>query len=495
MLTHGKNRCYKLNHPFASRYSFMSLGNLLHQIGNRLSPNTHYDDGEPLPGELTLALLPVWHITERTFELWLLSRGCCITYSSIRTFKEDLAKYKPQWLVLVPRVLEKIATGIQDKFASGGMVVKLLVKFFTRIAGFRASHFKISNQLVVGYHPPSDRQVIQSKLLCAALSPLHTIGTKIVWSKVQNGFGGRVKAIICGGSALASSLESFYEICGISICVGYGLTECSPLLTHRQKDRNLVAGGSVGQPCIDTEIRIVDPSVDSTSTVRERSSLPLGQIGLIIAKGPQITAGYYKNMQATKNAIDQFGFFDTGDLGRLNPATGDLIITGRCKDTIVLSNGENIEPSPIEDAILAQISMIQQVMLTGQDGRSLIAIIVLNINELVEAGFLDGKLGKTLQKNFDKVNDPKCSEDDCTLGCSILNEESENLRKNHVLVSVLMNQISQATVGFRKWEQVGSVLLTLEPFSMCNSLLTQSYKVKRDAVLKRYEGHIQKIPQ
>ena len=460
-----------------------------------MSPHTNYDDAEPLPGELTLALLPVWHITERTFELWLISRGCCITYSSIRTFKEDLAKHKPQWLVLVPRVLEKIAIGVQDKFSTGGKVVKLLVKLFTAVGGLRASQLKISKRLVVGDEPPNRLQVVRSKLFSAALSPLHTVGNKIIWSKVQNGFGGRVKVIICGGSALASSLELFYEICAVPICVGYGLTECSPLLTHRRKDRNLVTGGCVGQPCIDTELRIVDPDIDPNSLDHERPSLPLGHVGLIVAKGPQVTKGYYNNAQATEKAIDRFGFFDTGDLGRMNPATGDLIITGRCKDTIVLSNGENIEPSPIEDAILAQIPMIQQVMLTGQDGRSLIAIIVLSITELVDAGFLDMNMGKTVQKDFDRVNDPKCTEDDCLQGCSNLNEASEALRKNSALVSLLMDQIGKATTGFRKWEQVGSIYLTLEPFSMCNALLTQSYKVKRDAVLRRYEGDIQKISQ
>ena len=423
----------------------------------------------------------------------MISRGCCITYSSIRTFKDDLAKHKPQWLVLVPRVLEKIAIGVQDKFSAGGKVVKLLVKLFTTVGGIRASQLKISKKLIVGSQPPSIRQRVQSKVISAALLPLHFLGNKIVWSKVQNGFGGRVKVIICGGSALASSLESFYEICGVPICVGYGLTECSPLLTHRQKDRNLITGGCVGQPCIDTQIRIVNPDIDPNALDHERTSLPQGQVGLIIAKGPQVTKGYYNNAQATDKAIDRFGFFDTGDLGIINPATGDLVITGRCKDTIVLSNGENIEPSPIEDAIIGQIPMIQQVMLTGQDGRSLIAIVVLNINELVDSGFLNGNVGKTLQKHFDRVNDPKCTGDDCIQGCLTLNDASDGIRKNSVLVNLLMEKISKATAGFRKWEQVGSIYLTLEPFSMCNSLLTQSYKVKRDAVLRRYSGELQDI--
>jgi long-chain acyl-CoA synthetase len=103
-----------------------------------------------------------------------------------------------------------------------------------------------------------------------------------------------------------------------------------------------------------------------------------------------VTKGYCKNPQATAKSIDANGWFDTGDLGRINPATGDLILTGRAKDTIVLSNGENVEPQPIEDAILGELpNLVEQVMLTGQDGRRLIAIAVLKPSELVNSGYLD----------------------------------------------------------------------------------------------------------
>jgi len=435
-----------------------------------------------------LSLLPVWHITERTFELWMLSRGCSIVYSSIRTFKNDLAKHQPQWMVLVPRVLEKVAIGVQDKFASGSAVAKTLVKLFTVTGGLKAKHSKISKGLVLGDHAPSRLQKFISKTIVAALVPLNAVGNKLVWSKVQDGFGGRIKVIISGGSALAGSLETFYEICGVPICVGYGLTECSPLISHRRKDRNLVTGGCVGQPCIDTEIRVVDPELKPEHLNSERPALPHGDIGVVIARGPQIMKGYYKNPEATQKAIDRYGFFDTGDLGRINKATGDLILTGRCKDTIVLSNGENIEPLPIEDAILGQSALIEQVLILGQDGRSLTAIVVLSPNELASAGFLDATIAKALQKDYDKLNDPKCSEEECLLASQNLKDASEKLRAKLDLKDNLMTDIRTATKDFRKWEQVGDILVTLEPFAMANGLLTQSYKVKRDAVARRYNG-------
>ena len=437
-----------------------------------------------------ISILPVWHITERTFELWMLSRGCSIVYSNIRHFKNDLAKHKPQWMVLVPRVLEKVAMGVQDKFASGSAVVKTLVKVFTIISSVKNNSSKIANGLVVGEKQNSGAKKLVSKLLVAGLTPLNFVGNKLIWSKVQDGFGGRIKLIISGGSALAGSLETFYENCGIPVCVGYGLTECSPLIAHRRSDTNLVTGGCVGQPCLDTELRVVDPELKPDSIDGERPALNDGEVGVVIARGPQVMKGYFRNPEATAKAVDKFGFFDTGDLGRINPATGDLILTGRCKDTIVLSNGENIEPAPIEDAIMGESSMIEQVMLTGQDGRSLTAILVLSPNELINAGYLDGKTGKMLQNENERANDPKCTEEDCQAACSALSKASAELRKNDELTKSLISDIRRATKDFRPWERVGNIYITLEPFAMANGLLTQSYKVKRDAVSARYANEL-----
>mmetsp|Transcript_15121 Transcript_15121/g.32824 ORF Transcript_15121/g.32824 Transcript_15121/m.32824 type:complete len:801 (-) Transcript_15121:194-2596(-) len=468
----------------------LTHGNLLHQTGHRLGPTRPYDESEPLPGELMISLLPVWHITERTFELFMLVRGCHVVYSGIRWFKNDLAKHQPQWMVLVPRVLEKVALGVQDKFASGSAVVKGLVKLFTATSSLKNKHNKIRNGLVVGDEAPTPLDGIVSTLIVKALAPLNFVGNKLVWSKVQDGFGGRQRNIISGGSALAGSLETFYENCGINILVGYGLTECSPLLAHRRSDSNLVTPGCVGFACSDTEIRVVDSEANPNKG--ERVGLPNGQAGVVLGRGPQVMKGYYKNPEATSKAVDKYGWFDTGDLGRINPSTGDLILTGRAKDTIVLSNGENIEPSPIEDAIMSESDLVEQVMLSGQDGRTLIAISVLNPNALAEAGLLDESRAKAIMKDYEKVNDPKCTEEDCAEACERLAKASDEIRSNGDVTKEIASVMKQATASgsFRKWEQVKSAYITLEPFAMANGLLTQSYKVKRDFVAKRYQDEL-----
>ena len=471
----------------------LTHGNLLHQISHRLSPTIPYDESEPLPGESIVSILPVWHITERTFELWTLCRGSKVVYSSIRSFKKDLAKFKPEWLVLVPRVLEKVSMGAQAKFASGSAVAKTLVKVFTATGSAKVKHSKIVKGLVVGDAPPSALDRFVSSAIVVALSPLNALGDKLVWSKVRDGFGGSTKAIVSGGSALASNLESFYELCGINISVGYGLTECSPLIAHRRLDANLVTAGCVGQPTVDTELRVVDPERDPNGPV-ERPPLPRGQVGVVVARGPQVMGGYYKNPEATSKAIDRYGWFDTGDLGRINPATGDLILTGRCKDTIVLSNGENIEPVPIENAVLSACDVVDQICLTGQDGRSITAVAVLNPDELVRGGYLDKADGKKMTDTQEKVNDPTCTEEECEAGCAILKKVSEEMRSKKALKDTLLNEMQAATAeGFRPWERVGEVYITLEPFAMANGQLTQSYKVKRDSVMSRYGDDLAKM--
>jgi len=284
-----------------------------------------------------------------------------------------------------------------------------------------------------------------------------------------------------------------YETAGFKIVVGYGLTECSPILAYRRLDGNLVTAGCCGKACLDTEIRVVDPESFATA-ISDRQSLPDGEVGVVIGRGPQIMKGYYKNPKATAEAIDEYGWFDTGDLGRINPATGDLILTGRVKDTIVLSNGENIEPTPLEDAILGGSNgLIEQVMLAGQDGRRLVAIAVLSPTELAASGYLSKDEATRLQKANEQINDPKCDPEDSSLASDLLQKASKDLRSNnHADLQKHLDSLAAAstTEGFRNFERVNTVYLTLEPFAMVNGQLTQSYKVKRDSVLKRYGNEL-----
>jgi long-chain acyl-CoA synthetase len=198
---------------------------------------------------------------------------------------------------------------------------------------------------------------------------------------------------------------------------------------------------------------------------------------------------YYKNPEATSKAIDSDGFFDTGDLGKINVATGDLILTGRCKDTIVLSNGENIEPQPIEDKILSTSDLIEQVMLMGDDGRRLIAVTVLDLPGLLEQNLISKADAEKYGKLVDIMNDPKFEKEATVKAQVELAEFGEKLRANPAVSKAVVSDLkaaSGANAGFRAWEGVQDAYLVVEPFAMSNGLLTQSFKVKRAQVAEQY---------
>ncbi|ACI64462.1 probable long-chain-fatty-acid--CoA ligase [Thalassiosira pseudonana CCMP1335] len=465
----------------------LTHGNLLHQIQLRFAPTKKYDVSEPLPGEVMVSILPVWHITERAAELCIFSRGCTLVYSNVKHLKNDLALHKPHWMMLVPRVLEKVALGVKDKFSKKNMIARAMIHFFTLVASTKSKLLKVARGQVIAAKKPNLFRRVFSRCLATLLTPLDAIGHALVWNKVKAALGGRQKLIVSGGSALNGSLEEFYETCGVLLIVGYGLTECSPLICHRRSDSNLVAGGCVGLPVTSTEIRVVD--VNAKAGDAERTSIEKGQIGLVLAKGPQVMKGYYNNQKATNKSIDKYGWLDTGDLGYINPATNDLFITGRAKDTIVLSNGENVEPSPLEDVLLG-CNMIDQVTITtSQDEKQLHAIAVLNPRVLAEKGFIDNETGEMFQPLVDQINDPRCSKANYEKAVEALSKYQEEIRGNKRLHSFLVDEAKRLLKKFRKWEQIGSFYVLIEPFAMVNDLLTQSYKVKRGMVIEKYSNN------
>ncbi len=146
----------------------------------------------------------------------------------------------------------------------------------------------------------------------------------------------------------------------------------------------------------------------------------------------------------------------------------------------------------VSDAIMSESDLIEQVMLYGQDGRTLIAITVLNPNELANGGLIDESRAKQLMKDYETLNDPKCNEEDCAQACERLAAASKEIRSDSGIITRVTTEVKDATStgAFRKYEQVSNVYVTLEPFAMANGLLTQSYKVKRDFVAKRYQDEI-----
>ncbi|MFP4254879.1 MAG: AMP-dependent synthetase/ligase [Halothece sp.] len=429
----------------------LSHGNFLHQI------RALTDVIQPQPADKVLSILPSWHAYERAAEYFLLSRGCRLIYTNLRSFKQDLREQKPTYMVGVPRLWESLYDGIQKQLADQSLTKKKLIALFLKISDRYIKAKRIKEGLALENFHPSPRERFLASVQTFFLQPLHNLADQIVYKTVRQATGGKLKTVISGGGALAKHIDDFYEIIGIPLLVGYGLTETSPVTHARRFDNNL--RGSSGQAIPETETKIVDPET--------KQPLSQGEKGLVLIRGTQVMQGYYKNPEATAKAIDEDGWFNTGDLGWMTQR-GNLVLTGRAKDTIVLSNGENIEPQPIENACLRS-PYIDQIMLVGQDQRCLGALIVPNLEQLqawsqenhLELDFSEEWLDKMLenpavQKLFRKE----------------LNREVKN------------------RPGYRPDDRIGVFKLITEPFSADNGMMTQTLKIKRPVVSERYQDII-----
>lgn len=431
----------------------LSHGNLMHQVtvlGAVVQPEV---------GDVVLSILPIWHAFERSGEYFLLSQGCTQIYTNLRMVKRDLKEFKPHYMIAVPRLWESIYEGVQKQFreqpASKQRLVNSLLgvseRFITAQRIFRGLSLK-------NLHPSIIERLI-SGIMTFALFPIHALGEKLVYRQVRLATGGRIKQVITGGGALPTHIDDFFELMGIEILQGCGLTETSPVTHARRPWRNL--RGSCGQPIPGVETKIVSQET--------RQPLLAEAKGLVLLRGPQIMQGYYQNPEATAKVIDAEGWFDSGDLGWVTEQN-DLVLTGRAKDTIVLTNGENIEPTPIEDACLRS-PYIDQIMLVGQDQRSLGALIVPNIEALQKWAE-----GQNLHLDLSE----KTASD-------AINLESPSVQN---LFRQELNREVQNRPGYRADDRIGGFKLILEPFALENGMMTQTLKIRRHIVMDRYRDTI-----
>jgi len=421
----------------------LTHANFLHQIINLAYI------ADPEPGTSVLSVLPIWHSYERSAEYFFFSCGCSQYYTIPKFLKDDITQIKPVVMATVPRLWEAIHNGFFQALKKMPSKKQKLIKFLiSNSSVFKRSLRKIRNLDV-------NQITFKSKIpLLGSLIgryPLHKLSTIFLWPNILRQLcGEKMKFPINGGGALPEHVDLFFESLGVDVLVGYGLTETSPVLTCRRRELNV--RGSSGQPLAFTEIKIVNDN--------KKKILKFREVGKILVKGPQVMKGYLNNELATKDVLSKDGWFDTGDLGFLIP-NGSLFITGRAKDTIVLSSGENIEPNPLETEILSS-EFINQIQLVGQDKKCLTALVVPNV-ELVK--------NKFLEEDLSKLNHNK------NIG-SFFKSQINNLLKSRI--------------GARPEEQVLDCYF-VDAFTLENGLLTQTLKQKRKEIEKKYSLQIENM--
>lgn len=404
------------------------------------------------PGEILLSVLPSWHAYERAVEYFGIYHGLTITYSDKKYIREDMIKLAPHLFPCVPRIWEMVYKAVQSKTNAAPENKKKLFQKFMDIGQQYIEARRVAMGLVVQKQSPTAGQKNLARAKMAALYPLFKLGDKLVYSKVRQVTGGRMRVAISGGGSLAPYLDDFFEIVGVPIMNGYGLTETSPVLTVRRGDHNV--RGTVGLPMVHTQVQL---------RAENGTEVNPGEAGEIWARGPQIMIGYYKNPEATEKVLSENGWFRTGDLGWYS-ASGDLVISGRAKDTIVLSSGENVEPDLIEDAC-RKSRLVQQIVLVGQDQKTLGALVVPDFANLAEA-----------------VGLPSDSEPAVVVG--------------HADAAKVVRKSLAEAMGdgqFKASESISKVHLLAEPFSERNGLLTNTMKIKRNKVLDHYEAEISEM--
>ncbi|MCQ2958313.1 MAG: AMP-binding protein [Candidatus Gastranaerophilales bacterium] len=407
------------------------------------------------PKENTLQILPIWHAYERTGQFYYLSRACHLHYTTIAEFKNDILRYKIDTMMSVPRIWEAIRLGIYQKLKQKKPFLYYVFDFAVKTSITYKIHKMYSEKRLTNKRTSYKRlSRIYHKVVRSFIKPLHILFMHTLYKKLKTAAGLNMRASVSGGGALSMKDELFYDAIGFNIRIGYGLTETAPVLTLRilQKPNYL---GSVGCPVHGTEIKIVNPET--------KEELPPFTKGLILARGPQIMLGYYKNEEATKKVIDENGWFNTGDLGWVT-RTNMLVIVGRMKETIVLSSGENVEPVPIEEAIL-ESPYIEQVVLVGQDESSVGALVVPSKAALEKCGIIarDLKSGKNLE-----IKNPNLRE--------LIKKEIKEYIKNKT--------------GLKPFENVKQFEVIKDGFSMDNGMLSQTAKIKRNNVFEKYKDVI-----
>ena len=289
--------------------------------------------------------------------------------------------------------------------------------------------------------------------MVSALAPLNVVAQKKL-KLVQAKFGGKLRMAISGGGSLPPYLDEWIDAIGIRIVNAYGMTECAPAIAGRSVACNVF--GTLGPPVKGTELRIVG---------EDDEVLSVGLVGEIQLRGEQVFPSYFNNDEENANAFTADGFFKTGDLGRLT-LTGELVITGRSKEVIVLASGENIDPSRIESAI-TKLPFVADAVLVGQDKKGLGALIVPDFDQL--RNFIRNKSGQT-------------EEDGVLL--------SDKLVLGRVKTEI--NRLLHPKHGFKPFEKLQNIHLLDKEFKMGEEL-TNTLKKKRHVIETKYREIISRL--
>jgi long-chain acyl-CoA synthetase len=375
------------------------------------------------PGDKAISFLPLCHVLERMVNYLFQFKGVKVYYAeSIDTMVENMQEIKPDIFVAVPRVLEKIYDKILLKGKS--------------LTGIKRKIFHWAVELALKFELNNANGALYAKQLAVA--------DKLIFSLWRAALGGNVKYIIVGGAALQPRLARTFWAAGIHVYEGYGLTETSPVISVNQDKYPYIEFGSVG------------PIIDNVQ-------VKIAEDGEILTKGPNLMLGYYNNVEKTTEAIDEEGWFHTGDIGIILPHN-ILKITDRKKEIFKLSGGKYVAPQAIENK-LKESFFIEQAMVVGEGEKFAAALISPNY-EFIHDWCAKEKIH--FRDNIDLLEDSRIIER--------MQEEIEKVNK---------------TLG--KTETIKKFLMVCEQWTTDNGALSPTLKLKRKVLKKRYAVKLDRL--
>src|SRR5262247_1973082 len=354
----------------------------------------NFQNSELKEGEVALTFLPFSHILERTTIYMYLYAGVSLFYAgSVETVAQDMVVARPYFMTSVPRLFEKIYARAMEKAEEKG----------ERQAAIARWAVDVAKQWAQTASEGQDAGMV--------LKLKHKVADVLVYSKLREALGGRVRALVSGGAPLAPELAQFFYGAGMPIYQGYGLTESSPVIACNTPRANRL--GSVGKPIPGVSVRIAED-------------------GEILASGPNVMRGYYNRPAETREALetDDEGrvWLRTGDVGHLD-ADGYLFITDRKKDLIKTSGGKYVAPQPIENAI-KRSRYVNQVVVIGDGRKFPSALIVPQMDALRSYAQQQG----------------------------IVADEAELIRRPEI-VSLIEKEVEKHTTDLSQYEKIKAILL------------------------------------
>ena len=398
----------------------LTHGNFLAECGNVVQGAS---DLFLKPGGSTLLFLPVAHVFGRMVQIGAINSGLHLAHCSdpLGRLPIDLASFKPTFVLAVPRIFEKIYNGAEARAEAAG----------------KGKIFKKAADVAIAYSEALDK-----KRISPVLKLKHGLFDKLVYSKIRAGMGGRVEAAISGGAPLGVRLGHFYRGAGVTILEGYGLTETTAGATLNLTGAHRV--GSVGRPIPGTSIKIAED-------------------GEVLIRGAIVMRGYWQNDAANAEAFDSQGWFQTGDLGKLDDE-GFLYIVGRKKELIVTAGGKNVAPAVLEDRLRAH-PLVSQCLVVGDNQPFIAALVTIDQDSLKGWVTNHKKEGASMA---DLANDPD-------------------------LIAVIQTAVDDANKAVSKAESIRKFTILTTDFTIAGGHLTQKLSIKRHVVAKEFAKEIDQL--